>query len=203
MPVGRLCAALWPDADGDAARNSFDNALHRLRKLLGDDRHAQLHAGGLSLDPTTCWTDMAALETCLEQVDDLARDPDPMQASALLHRALALYRGDFLVGEEELAHVLVARERIKTRFTRQMGELGAAFVAAGRCEEATHIYQRVIELHLLAEEISRKLIVCLLVQRQPAEAYEVYRRCRHQLSVVLGIRPGAQTEALVAELHNL
>ena len=35
VAVDRLATLLWPDAEGDAARNSFDNALHRLRKLLG------------------------------------------------------------------------------------------------------------------------------------------------------------------------
>ena len=69
--MSRLCASLWPDADGDAARNSFDNALHRLRKLLGDDHHLPLRAGGLSLDGRTCWTDVAALEAC-------SRDAGPL-----------------------------------------------------------------------------------------------------------------------------
>ncbi|MBL0090577.1 MAG: hypothetical protein IPP44_29270 [Ideonella sp.] len=58
VPVPRLCAALWPEAPGDAARNSFDNALHRLRKLLGGDRHVLLQSGALSLDPASCWTDL-------------------------------------------------------------------------------------------------------------------------------------------------
>jgi hypothetical protein len=40
-------------------------------------------------------------------------------------------------------------------------------------------------------------------QIKRAEAYEAYRRCRQQLSVVLGIRPAPQTQALVASLRNL
>jgi DNA-binding SARP family transcriptional activator len=47
------------------------------------------------------------------------------------------------------------------------------------------------------------LITGLLALGQRAEAYEAYRRCRQQLSVVLGIRPAPQTEALVASLRNL
>ena len=34
----QLTAALWPDADGDAAKASFDTTLFRLRKLLDVDR---------------------------------------------------------------------------------------------------------------------------------------------------------------------
>ena len=30
----RICDALWPDADGDRALNSFKFAIHQLRRLL-------------------------------------------------------------------------------------------------------------------------------------------------------------------------
>jgi DNA-binding SARP family transcriptional activator len=35
---------------------------------------------------------------------------------------------------------------------------------------------------------------------EPAEALNVYRRCRHMLSVVLGAKPSAETEAIRATL---
>lgn len=49
VPVARLVDALWPDADGDQGRRSFDTTLHRLRKLLGDDDALRLEGGMLSL----------------------------------------------------------------------------------------------------------------------------------------------------------
>ena len=202
VPVARLCATLWPDAEGDAARNSFDNALHRLRKLLGSDRCLHLREGGLGLDRSICWTDLAALEACLAEVDKLAGDADIAQVSALVDRALALCPGEFLAGEEDLPDALVTRSRIRTRFTRQMGALGARLEADGRHAMAAHVYARVVEQQPLAEGVYRRLIACLLALGQSAEAYEVYRRCRQQLSVVLGIRPAAETEALVATLRN-
>jgi len=65
------------------------------------------------------------------------------------------------------------------------------------------VYQRVVELQPLAEDIYRRLIAGLLALGQRAEAYEAYRRCRQQLSVVLGIRPAAETEVLVASLRDI
>ena len=206
VPVARLCAALWPEAPGDAARNSFDNALHRLRKLLGGDHHVLLHSGGLSLNAATCWTDLAALDACLAQADHPEHPSDALQSSrlsALADHALALYRGEFLAGEEDLPDVLVARERIQASFTRQMGALGGKLQALGKPAAAALVYERVVEQQPLAEDIYRRLIDCLLAMGQPAEAYQVYRRCRQQLSVVLGIRPTPETDALVANLRNL
>jgi DNA-binding SARP family transcriptional activator len=203
VPVARLCAALWPEAQGDAARNSFDNALHRLRKLLGGDHFVQLLAGGLSLDRATCWNDVAALQTCLAQMDTLAPEHDAARLALLLEQALALYQGEFLVGEDELPDVLVARERIQARFTRQMGAQGARLEAAGQLAAAVRLYRRVVEQQPLAEDIYRRLITSLLALGQRAEAYEVYRRCRQQLSVLLGLRPAPETEALVTSLRNL
>ena len=203
VPVTRLCSALWPDAQGDAARNSFDNALHRLRKLLGGDRHVHLHAGGVSLDTATCWTDLAALEACLATADKLPPRTDSAQLLALVERTLALFQGEFLAGEDGLPDVLAARTRVQAKFTRQMGALGARLEAVGCHAQAVLVYQRVVEQQPLAEDVYRRLIACLLALGQRAEAYEAYRRCRAQLSIVLGIPPAAETEALVAPLRNL
>ena len=203
VPVGRLCTALWPDAAGDAARNSFDNALHRLRKLLGNDRLVTLRAGGLSLDTSRCWTDVAALEASFDEIQRLVPDAEPVQLQSLIERTLALCAGDFLPGDDELPDVLVARSRIQARFTRQMTVLGNRLDARGQHAAAVRVYERVVELQPLAEDVYRRLIVGLLALGQRAEAYEAYRRCRQQLSVVLGIRPAAETDALVASLRDL
>ena len=81
VPVDRLCHALWPDAEGDAARNAFDNTLHRLRKLLGAER-LLLQAGGLALDTGSCWADLAALQAALAALDSLPGFADVTHADA-------------------------------------------------------------------------------------------------------------------------
>jgi LuxR family transcriptional regulator, maltose regulon positive regulatory protein len=203
VPVTRLCAALWPEAEGDAARNSFDNALHRLRKLLGGDAHVTLRSGGLSLNTATCWSDVAALDACLSGIDGHAANADAVELLAWSERALSLCQGEFLFGDEDLPDVLVARERLRARFERQMLVLGDRLEAIDLHAQAALLYGRLTERQPLAEAVVRRHIVCLLALGQRAEAYEAFRRCRQQLSVVLGIRPAPETEALVASLRNL
>jgi len=203
VPVGRLAAALWPEASGDAARNSFDNTLHRLRKLLGGDGRVILRGGSLSLDATRCWTDCAALTYCLATLPAVERDGDPRGVTAWIDAVLVLYQGPFLVGEDELSDVLVARQRIEARVTRQVAALGDRLEAADQHAAAARLYQRLVEVQPLAEDTVRRLMRCLLHLGQRAEALAAYQRCRQQLSVVLGVQPAAETQAMAAELRNL
>ncbi len=201
VPVSRLCANLWPDAPGDAARNSLDNTLHRLRKLLGSDRHVSLRAGSLSLNAGTCWTDIAELEATLAAAPVTLDDTEAV--TNWINKVLALYQGEFLAGDDELPDVLVARERLKLRLTRQLVVQCERLEAAGQTATAARLYQRLLEHQPLAEDLVRRLMTCLIQQGQRAEALAVYRGCRQQLSVVLGVRPAAETELLAAGLRNL
>jgi len=199
--VDRLAALLWPEMPGDAAQNSFDNAVHRLRKLIGE-RHVLLQSGALSLNPATCWTDVAGLEAGLRQADALPADAAPAVVAAIAERMLALYQGDFLAGDDAHADVLLARNRLRAMFLRCMTALGALLEVQGLAEHAALVYRRVLEREPLAEDVARHLIGCLIGLGRRAEAWEVYRGCRQQLSVLLGIAPSAQTEALAATLRT-
>ena len=83
---------LSPNPPVPAAQNPFDNALHRLRKLIGDT-HLVLHAGALSLNPASCWTDVAARETVLREAaalsGDTRNDAAMAMAMAVAEQALA------------------------------------------------------------------------------------------------------------------
>ena len=108
VPQDVVTDTLWPDAEGDAARNALDNALHRLRKWLGGDDRILLRQGALSLNSARCWTDVAALEVALNE----AMNPAPEDRSAAPHPAppLAwrhLYPGSLLLGND--APVVAAR----------------------------------------------------------------------------------------------
>ncbi len=198
--VDRLSALLWPDMAGDAAQNSFDNAVHRLRKLIGE-RHIVLQSGALSLNTSTCWTDVAELTDCLRQAESLTEASEPGVIEQCVTTALTLYQGDFLAGDETYAEVMTARNRLRAMFVRQLSASGALLETQGRLEAAALVYRRVIEREPLSEDAVRHLMACLHKLGRTAEAREAYRSCRQQLSVVLGIQPAAQTEALAATLR--
>lgn len=101
----RVADALWPDADGDAARNALANALHRLRKALGGDDRVLLRQGTLSLNARCCWTDVDAL---LREVASLPGAP-PLQLAARLQGLRRLYPAP-LLPDVDLPMIAARRE---------------------------------------------------------------------------------------------
>ena len=63
-------------------------------------------------------------------------------------------------------------------------------------QAAERLYLRGIEADPLAEASYRGLMRCHALQGHIAEASAVYRRLRQTLSVVLGIEPSVESEAL-------
>jgi DNA-binding SARP family transcriptional activator len=139
----RVTDALWPRIDGDSAHRSFTSALHRLRKLLGEDRAVVLHEGKLTLDRRYFWVDAWAFENLaaeLEATTDLAK------AEKLAERILALYRGPFMADEVDAAWVLQPRERMRGRLARTITRVVRRWEEAGQPERARACYEKCVEL---------------------------------------------------------
>lgn len=197
-----VIAALWPAAEGDAARNAFDVALHRLRKLLRHNDAVVLKAGVLSLNPSVCWVDVWEFERLLARLKKPALDARANPASAsLTERMLELYQGPFLNGASE-AWMLSRRERLRVKFQRHACTAGEWLERASRFDEAGEIYQRALELDPLAEEFYRGLMICRKQSGRIAEALSIYRRCRDILSITLGVQPCAETQGVYRSLKE-
>jgi len=177
-----LTGLVWPDAEGDDAKTSFDSNLYRLRKLLDADGAVQLADGKLSLNPEVVWLDVWALEAALEAGD--------------VDAALALYRGHFLALDAPLPWTLPARDRLQNKLVRAVLARGEALEREGAWSRARSLYERTLEVDNLSEAIYRRLMVCLREEGNPSGALTAYRRCRELLSIVLGRTPSQETEAV-------
>lgn len=182
------------DGFGDAplSRGAFDMALNRLRHLLAVPDLLQLTDGQLSLNQDLCWVDAWACERLLLQVEQPA---DPACGQILLERALRLYEGDFLAGEET-AWTVLTRERLRARLLRVARRLGAAFEQAGRQPEADALYERLRELFPLDEDLCLRLLQSHIRRNEFGQAASLHTRCRELLVKVLGVLPGSAIEAL-------
>jgi ATP/maltotriose-dependent transcriptional regulator MalT/DNA-binding SARP family transcriptional activator len=196
-----LGALLWSDAEGGGIRKTLEITLHRLRKLLGRDDAVLLHEGRIALNPRVCWVDLWAFEQAADRAAAALRvvAPDTAEIERESAHALRLYVGGFLATDEEASWLLPARDRALSRFQRLAADLGRYHEQAGDWEAAAELYRRALEQDNLNEFLYRRLIFCLQRQDRHAEALGVYRRCRELLSIVLGVAPSNETEALIGQ----
>ena len=199
VPEGQLAELLWPEADGDLAHHSFEVALSRLRKILGNEEILVLKEGRLSLSNRQCWVDVWAFARSLGQAEKARKEGKGPEAIRLFEKALSLYRGPFLLSEE-MTCAASPREKLRSGFLRAVALLGQCYEDGERWEEAVTCYGKGIEADDLAEELYRRLMVCHIRQGREAEALSVYRRCRKTLSSVLGVDPSTETRAIADSL---
>jgi DNA-binding SARP family transcriptional activator len=174
-----LLDALWPDAEGAAARASFDMAVMRLRKLLGRDEALMLNAGHVGFDPANVWVDAYAFGQ--GESED--------------------YGGPLFGSDAVAPWWVAARERLHQRFLKRTLARGLEFEKAAAIDAALAVYEAGLAQDPLAEDLYQGAIRCHIAQDRPADALRVFRRCREQLSIVLSVAPSAATAALVASLH--
>jgi DNA-binding SARP family transcriptional activator len=203
----RAAAMLWPDAEGNEARDALKTMLHRTRSLLGADLLV-VRDGQIAFDEDLTWVDTWAFEHVCGRIESLlgarmapARVDD---GELTMRRAqlFSLYRGH-LFGEAELpSWALAPRDRLRARFIRSVDALGQRLEQIGRPEAAIALYRAALEQDNLAEELYQRLIACHLARGENAQALNAYRRCRELLSIVLGVPPSARTEALVSRISG-
>jgi DNA-binding SARP family transcriptional activator len=203
VEIATLTGLLWPDAEGDTAKASFDSTLYRLRKLLGIGELLTVAEGRLSLDRRQCWVDTWRLEDLVERVESTTHRAEhlgPKDAAAMVSELLQLYAGHFLDRESQEPWAVAARDRLRAKFVRAVSALGGCLEQHKAWEQATALYLRALELDNLAEALYRRLMIAYREQGEPAEAINIYRRCRDMLSIVLNTKPSPDTEAVRATL---
>ena len=201
----RLTEALWPDADGDAAHQALSTTLHRLRRLLRDERAIVRLDGHISLVSDHCWVDLWAVERTIARAEAaIARSPvrDHEWAASVrwTDRAVALYRGEFLSGNPSLPWAAGVADRLRERVLRQLRKLGHLWESIGDWEEAAGCYERAVAINECAEEFYRRLMLAYERLGRRADAILVYQRCRQALAA-LTATPAPETEAIAKSLQ--
>ena len=181
-----LCDALWGDEEADAAKQALGITVVRLRKLLGVNDAILQQGGKISLDRTLCWVDAWRFE----EWSALSNE------SGTVSKGLALYGGAFLPEHEGEAWSVPARERLRGKFIHLLATHGHALEATGDSDGAIRLYLRGIDADPIVEVFHHGLMRCYQRLGRHTEAISAYRRLRQTLSVVLGVAPSAESQAL-------
>ena len=120
----------------------------------------------------------------------------------LAKELLRLYSGHFIEKDSQEPWAVAARDRLAAKFLRAVTTLGAQLEQNARSgRRPQRCTRRALELDNLAEALYRRLMVSYRELGETAEALKVYRRCRDMLSIVLGLSPSPETEAIRGTLR--
>src|SRR5262249_33124786 len=142
--------ALWPDAEGDAAHQSLEITLRRLRQLCRDKKAVVRAGGRLSFDAERVWTDLWALGEVWGTRLSEQQLNDPVAVEQVTSRLFALYRGGFLL-DEDLTWAIPVRERLRSQFARTVTLLARRLEERGTWEQALMYYDRAVAASPLVE----------------------------------------------------
>jgi DNA-binding SARP family transcriptional activator len=196
VPEERLTDSLWPDADGDQARKSFETTLGRLRRLLGGEDVITCRARQLTINPHHCRVDSLVLAALFDRIPQTPNE----QVVPLCEKAVDLYKGAFLPCDIGMQWAVTCRETLKNRLLRAIGTAGRHYEQTGEWEKGADYFSKGVETDTLAEEFYRRLMSCQRSLGNHADAVKTYNRCRRLLHAELGISPSPETTAVYSSI---
>jgi DNA-binding SARP family transcriptional activator/tetratricopeptide (TPR) repeat protein len=189
-----LVALFWPDLDQEHARGALRQALHGLRRALGDDAFRDRGDDDIGLDPGRISCDVVEFERAAE--------------TGQLAEALELYRGDllegfFIRGAPEFEHWLEdERARLKGVALLSAGTLAEQSEASESWQDSAQWAGKALRLAPLDERSLRQLMRMLDRLGNRAGALEAYEGFARRLATELEADPAPETQAIAEAIRE-
>lgn len=182
-----ILGLFWPELDQEHARGSLRQALHQLRKTLGDGAILTRGESEIGLDALVVRSDARGLEAALQAADAA--------------KALSLYRGDFLEGVFVADASPELEEWIATE-ARRMRRLAAnaAWVASEQSAgpgDAGQFVRRAVQLSGDDEQALRRGLDVLERLGDRAGAVALYEEFAGRVARELDVQPSSETQAAI------
>jgi adenylate cyclase len=188
-----VLARFWPDADTDRARNSLRQALHQLRRSLGDD---VIENRG---DEIGCRTGTIVCD---------ALEFERAIAAGRLDEAMQHYRGEFLpafyVEDAPAVEAWIEERRgyLRRQAFRVAGALADHEVAGGQLKAAVLWARQAAAIEPYDEESARRLIRLLAQGGEAAAALAAFDEFETRLRAEHDIEPSVETRRLAESIRS-
>jgi TolB-like protein/DNA-binding SARP family transcriptional activator/TPR repeat protein len=188
-----LLPLFWPDFSQNRARQALRQAVHFLRRALGDGVVSSRGDEELALNSELVWCDAVAFETAVEE--------DP-------RAALECYRGEllpgfFVTGADDFERWL---EETRASLHRRAADAAAQLASRDGSNEvdpsALHWARRAAALAPDDEHALRRLLERLVRAGDRGGAVRTYREFAERLKRDLDVDPTAQTQSFAASLFG-
>src|SRR4051812_41818195 len=190
VSADRLIDGMWEETPPATAGKIVQVYVSRLRKALGKGRLVTRSPGYL-LRVDRSELDLARFEQLVAE----AGTADP-RAALKLREALALWRGPPLADVEYEPFARPEIVRLAELRWAALEQRIDTDLAAGRHAELVGELEALIAEHPLRERLRCQLMLALYRSGRQAEALDVYRQARRELSEQLGLEPGEELKRL-------
>ena len=195
VSTDKLVEELWGEEPPKAAKNSLQNLVVQLRKLLGPDALVT-RPPGYVLQVESGQTDLGRFELLVAQ----ARTAEPAARAAGLREALALWRGPPLADLAFESFALVETRRLEELRLEALEERIDADLALGAGAELVPELETLVREYPVRERPRGQLMLALYRSGRQAEALDAYHAARASLSDELGIDPSPQLQQLYGQI---
>jgi len=147
VPLDVLYDVLWPDEDGASARHKLDNAMYRVRQILGKD-NLKIVNNNVQLDTSNVWVDVSYLLELLKKCKKaLQYETDVNEIRSMVEEILHLYRGRYLEGVTDTGNQIINFSVYIDNSVADVLELTNSFMKKkGDNESADFIYSHLTAL---------------------------------------------------------
>jgi len=190
---------LWPRHLPRSALNSFNVALHGLRRVLEPDLTAGADSRYVIRQGRVYRLRLEQISCDVEDFTKLVRHasrPLGEEAAQRLETAAGLYRGDFLVSSTE-EFTQEKRTRLRRVMLDTLERLGEWHAEAERAPQALRAFNRLLELAPHREDAWARVLELHLAAGDEYRALAALQQCEQSLESA-GIEPSG----LLRELHR-
>ena len=201
-----LIDTFWAESDSSDPANALRNMLHKIRNLLKElfpDQRELLQ----TLPGCYAWTPDICIETDIEKFEHTcleAKDCSGGECMELLKRAVSLYKGDFLPGNDsEWAGSL--RQYYRTLYLDACKALLPLLEEKEQWTEIIGVCSQAYQIDFCIEEFTACQMRAFIALGQPEQAIERYESFKELMLKEFGIPPTEyieQTRALVSGLNQ-
>jgi DNA-binding SARP family transcriptional activator len=190
VSVERFAEDLYSGAPPVTAVTQVQRQISELRKALGAEL-IETRPPGYAIVLRPGQLDLERFERLAEEAVAAAAEGDAQQASDLLRRALALWRGEPLADLASEPFAVAAIRRLEEIRLAALEQRIDADLVLGYHARLVGELEELVAEHPLREGFHGKRMLALYLSGRQAEALEAYRDAREKLVVGFGIEPTA------------
>lgn len=202
-----LLEMLWSHLDYKAALHNLNTTVYSLRRSLepklkkvsGSSYIAYQNGQYYLVDANHHWLDVHTFEANIHQARAATRLTDKIDAYRM---AVALYRGDYLADLQMSGWQAISEQaHYQMLYLAAMEELGQAYEALQKNEEAQRWYERVLAVDPCRESAAHSLVTLLWRQGRRSDALAICQQLSETMAAELDASLCAEMRALLAEIR--